>query len=228
MIKRATNGAGPASEFEFDGPSLEDLATEARPLPPSTGSIQKIARAMQIHNFDARRELSRVVMKYKARKRDGQWKDNLSSFARIAVLCDDLLKELRALNPAGKRFLGEARRLESIKIITRLARRTPVKRRKRPNNRPRGSVAYPLLQSLLVDLERVVQKHGGALTLTKNIKAGKPTGSLPDTLSVFRELLPSVVPLTISFNTLYGMRRRARKKVSAFEGGRLPQDPKSK
>jgi hypothetical protein len=143
MIKRATNGAGPASEFEFDGPSLEDLATEARPLPPSTGSIQKIARAMQIHNFDACRELSRVVMKYKARKRDGQWKDNLSSFARIAVLCDDLLKELRALNPAGKRFLGEARRLESIKIITRLARRTPVKRRKRPNNRPRKNVLAP-------------------------------------------------------------------------------------
>ena len=168
----------------------------------------------------AARELIVALEQCEDVTRYGHINANFRSFERIVLLCKELLQEFRRLNGSGKRFLADDYYDEELfkffpSAIQKLeARARLLKPRKRPAHRPDRSIKNPVAQVFVFELYRVVGKFGGKLTLGMHIKAHKPNGSLPAVLAVLHDLLPTIVPRNIPYQTLRRMRRHAIDELS--------------
>jgi hypothetical protein len=144
-------------------------------------------------------------------ERLSQWTydDVQNRFLRISELCARLLKELDGVPPGFRWLVCEP---ESSVAIRNLMGMLPAGRTQLPAHRPSGFTNYRLA-SLITDLFRVEKKHGGRLTLTKNIRSVTASGSLPAALEIFHRFAPSIVPASPSYSTLNRMRRASRDKL---------------
>jgi hypothetical protein len=159
----------------------------------------------------------------------GRINANFRSFERIVLLCKKLLDEFRRLNGSGRRFLGDYDD-ESFKLfpsaIQKLAARAGLLRPgKRAAHRPDRSIKNPVAQIFVFELYRVVGKFGGKLTLGMHISARKPNGSLPAALAVLHNLLPTIVPRNIPYQTLRRMRRHAIEELRRLSSSAGPPPP---
>jgi hypothetical protein len=98
--------------------------------------------------------------------------------------------------------------------------------KKKAPNRPAGSVQYPVLRMLVVNLYgAIVIIGGGKLTLSQSVRSGDATGLLPAVLKILRRHLPEVVPARLP---PYPTMRRIIREAADRDGGLLARPPPSK
>jgi hypothetical protein len=143
--------------------------------------------------------------------------DNLDAFRRIARYGEQLLEQLDSLNAAGRFYLKIRDKEDRISFAAyqRTTRRivenaTLLSKRKRPRRKPTGFTSQELA-FLVWELEEIAQRFGGSLTLGKNSE-GRPTGSLPAIVEIFRKYFPSL-PAQVSYQTWSRLRRYAQDQM---------------
>jgi hypothetical protein len=197
----------------------------------ATFYIVDILEIPAAENDAARKELLEAIRQCADLFMYGPFTANLKSFTRIKSLCKDLLEEFRRLNGSGRRFLGDDyyddESFEFFRnAIWKLgARANLFKLGRRPANRPNGSIKNPIVQSIIFEMYRIVQKHGGKLTLGMNINTHKPNGSLPAVLAVLHVLWPDTIPRKFPYQTLRRMRRHAVDEFSRLSAQGGPPSP---
>ena len=165
-------------------------------------------------------ECLRAIKDRAASHRNGRTSDNRQNIKRIASLSDKLANELREINRSATLILryrveSSLRRIgaydDLLCGLEELGKMARFKPRKRARHRPRGTtkVENREVQDLILALHRIARKYGGKLTLGMNISARKPSGTLPAILGVLQEVLPSIIPTSIPYQTLRRMRQHA-------------------
>jgi hypothetical protein len=149
---------------------------------------------------------------------------------RVSKLLDTLRRELKGQPPI-ELLEPELKRCEHVwtlppsKHSDALSRRwatiMPSTRIKRPSNRPPGSIENIRLHWLMVDLYEMQKCHGGKLlTLTNNQVLDTITGTLPAALKILHRFVPSIVPSSIPYQTLYRYRRMSLDELEIRTKGR--------
>jgi hypothetical protein len=214
---RAEDLKNPSGQTISDG-DRQSVVLEEQRVREQVRAIIKMLDILKIPTQErnaAARELIVALEKSEDVARYGHINANFKSFERIVLLCRKLLQEFRRLNGSGRRFLGDDwYDDESFNFFPSAIQKLAAKARllkpgKRPARRPDRSIKNPVAQEFVVELYRIVGKFGGKLTLGMHISAHKPNGTLPAVLAVLHDLLPTIVPRNIPYQTLRRMRRHA-------------------